>query len=71
MPKQDAEFTNLTFRPAGGAEVMTTVDLRCISRSGEIAGSFVYHTDLFNSRTMRRMNEHFVRLIGLFGEIIN
>ena len=70
MPKQDAQFTSLTLRPAGGAEVMTTVDLALHfwERSGEIAGGLVYNTDLFESRTIQRMSENFVRLVGLFGE---
>ena len=70
MPKQEAQFTNLTFRPAGGAKVMSTVDLELHfwERSGEIAGGFIYNTDLFESRTIQRMSENFVRLVGLFGE---
>ncbi len=69
-PKENAEFTNLTFRPAGGAEVMTRFDLslHVWERSGEIAGRLIYNTDLFESRTIQRMSEHFVRLVGLFGE---
>ncbi len=70
MPKQNAEFTNLTFRPAGGAGVTTRFDLELHfwERSGEIAGVLIYNTDLFDSRTMRRMSEHLVRLVGLLGE---
>ncbi len=69
-PQQEAQFTHLTFRPAGGAEVTTRFDLELHvwERSGEIAGVLIYNTDLFDSRTMRRMSEHFVRLVGLFVE---
>ena len=70
MPQQEAQFTNLTFRPAGGAGVMTRFDLELHvwERSGELTGGLIYNTDLFESRTMRRMSEYLVRLVGLFGE---
>ncbi len=69
-PQQEAQFTHLTFRPAGGAEVTTKFDLELHvwERRGEIAGVLIYNTDLFDGPTMRRMSEHLVRLVGLFAE---
>jgi amino acid adenylation domain-containing protein len=66
-PQQEAEFTNLTFRPAGGADVTNTfafdLALNVWERGQGISGQMMYNTDLFERETIRRMSAQLERVL--------